>query len=574
MKGLISIILSGAMLATVFIGSSVTVNAKESAVEDFEINQLDDGTIEIREYIGNDRKVVIPSTLNGKTVTKIGSFAFSDNVRIKSVTIPDTVTYIDGFAFSDCTKLANITIPDSVLYIDCDFEDTAYYKNDKNWEDGALYIDNHLVAVKDSTDSVFEKSTFKIDEYKREEYKIKEGTVSISSFALEFNARKITIPASVKFIDDSALEFIAAEEISVANENKYYHSIDGVLFETESNTLLRYPPLKPQKEYAVPNGVTKLGASSFSHCILNNLTIPDSVTTLGTYMFAYGSLPKIAIPKSVKEIDEHTFSNIDSIKNIDVDSKNKYYYSIDGILFNKNTNKILAYPANKPQADYKIPDNVTEVDLYAFRGSKLTSLTIPASVKSIITSSWFTDKDFYVEAINVDSDNEIYYSVDGVLFEKEDNILIKYPSGKADTNYDVPDGVTTIGVQAFDDANCNLVSVTIPESVTKIQESAFKSCSKLTDVTILNPNCEIQTAAIPVSAKIYGNEKTTENVIHLNEAKSTANSKSSLANSVTILNNPAIIAILVATLILLILLLIIIKRTKKKSNNTQITSDL
>lgn len=583
MKGLISIILSGAMLTTAFVGSSITASAEADAVEGFEITELDDGTVEIDKYVGGDRRVVIPSTLNGKTVTGIGSFAFHENRKIKSVTIPDTVTYIDGLAFDGCAKLADITIPDSVLRIGVsNFDETAYYNNEENWEDGALYIGNHLIDVEDSTEDIFNKvGNFKVDKYKRDEYKIKEGTVSISPLALTFNAKKLIIPASVKFIDDSALELIASEEISVASENKYYHSIDGVLFETASNTLLRYPIFKPEKEYIIPDNITKLGNYAFRHCTLDKLTIPESITALDNGAFSHCNLPTIAIPKSVEKIDEHTFSWCSDTEAIEVDSDNKHYYSVDGILFDKEANKILLYPPNKPVADYEIPDNITEVDLYAFRGSKLTSLTIPASVKSIITASaWYTDSDFCVGAINVDSDNKIYYSVDGVLFEKESNVLLKYPSGKSDTEYTVPDGVTAIGDYAFNDTNCQLVTITTPESVAEIRESAFKSCSELKTVNIMNPKCEISVTAIPHGVETPGFEVLTRREIVeraglVDKAKPTESNKvTPLTTALTLLNRPAVKIALVAVLILMILLFAIIKRNGKKTPNTQITSDL
>jgi len=57
--------------------------------------------------------VVIPATYNGKPVTKIGMWAFSDS-SITAVTIPASITSIGVGAFSGCTGLTSITIPASV----------------------------------------------------------------------------------------------------------------------------------------------------------------------------------------------------------------------------------------------------------------------------------------------------------------------------------------------------------------------------------------------------------------------------------------------------------------------------
>lgn len=84
-------------------------------------------------------------------------------------------------------------------------------------------------------------------------------------------------------------------------------------------------------------------------------------------------------------------------------------------------------------------------------------------------------------AIDVDSGNTNYRSVDGVLFSGDMTKLLRYPAGKTAQSYAVPSGVTSIGGYAFE--NCyNLISVTIPDSVTSIGYYAFFECSSLEDV--------------------------------------------------------------------------------------------
>ena len=78
---------------------------------------LDDGTVEITDYIGSAENVDIPAEIDGKSVTSIGSWAFGDCKSLTSVTIPDSVTEIGYSAFSGCSSLTSITIPDSVTSI-------------------------------------------------------------------------------------------------------------------------------------------------------------------------------------------------------------------------------------------------------------------------------------------------------------------------------------------------------------------------------------------------------------------------------------------------------------------------
>ena len=84
----------------------------------------------------------------------------------------------------------------------------------------------------------------------------------------------------------------------------------------------------------------------------------------------------------------------------------------------------------------------------------------------------------------MDTNNPVYSSVDGVLFDKSQTTLIQCPGGKAG-NYTISSSVVNIGDYAF--YNCtSLTNVTIGNNVSNIGLQAFLYCYGLTTVTIPN----------------------------------------------------------------------------------------
>jgi len=80
-------------------------------------------------------------------------------------------------------------------------------------------------------------------------------------------------------------------------------------------------------------------------------------------------------------------------------------------------------------------------------------------------------------------DRKKFSYVDEVQFNKEKTVLIDYSENKKETNYTIPESVTSIRNHAFLQCN-NLTSITIPKSVTRIGDNAFQSCTNLKSITI------------------------------------------------------------------------------------------
>lgn len=104
-----------AMAVMIIIGLTAFFFAGRPPVSEAPWFTVEDGTLYFNEalYSGSD-ELIVPATVDGQTVTAIGSNAFSGCTRISTVILPETVTQINDSAFSGCTSLRGIFIPNTV----------------------------------------------------------------------------------------------------------------------------------------------------------------------------------------------------------------------------------------------------------------------------------------------------------------------------------------------------------------------------------------------------------------------------------------------------------------------------
>ena len=437
------------------------------------------------ENCKNLKSIIIPDS-----VMDIGPDAFSGCESLENITIPDSVTSIGGSAFENCKSLENITIPDSVKSIYAGaFEETAYYKNESNWENGVLYIGNHLVDVNDNI---------------TDEYIVKDGTLTIADSAFcDLNKLKsITIPDSVISIGYMAFyNCTSLESVTLGNGLKKI-----------GNDAFQY--CKSLNNIRIPDSVTDIGDNAFGGCkSLLNITIPDSVTricgafwgtaycenesnwengvlyignhlieaddnisdeyivkegtvTIADSAFYYkDNLKSITLPDSLISIGEGAFESCDALENV---------------TFGNGLKKIEndAFRYCESLKSITIPDGVTDIGDNAFNSCKsLANITLPDSVKSI-GSRAFENTEYYKNKSNWE--NSALYI--GKHLIREENVII--------SDYEIKEGTITIADWACK-FMISLENVTVPDSVVSIGEMAFYGCLKLGSITIRNPLCEI-----------------------------------------------------------------------------------
>ena len=179
------------------------------------------------------------------------------------------------------------------------------------------------------------------------------------------------------------------------------------------------------------------------------------------------NIPSTYNDKPVKEIWMNAFSGCTTLTTVNIN------YGLWRI--NQN-----AFRNCTALSSISIPNSISTIENGVFQNcSSLTRIDIPASVTTISDSFRGCTS---LQEINVDANNSVFSSDDGVLFNKDKTMLIFWPLGKTGTPV-IPSSVTTIGSYAFYNRT-SLTSITIPNTVTKIYGSAFYECTSLASITI------------------------------------------------------------------------------------------
>ena len=318
------------------------------------------------------------------------------NRSIESAYIPTyfddiPVTHIMVDAFYNCSSLTSVTIPNSVVYIGRN----AFYK-----------------------------------------------CSSLTS---------LTIPNSVNQIPENPFYGCTSlSEIVLDKENPYFTFDNGVLFDKNLTTLISFLAFQ-QSSYNIPNTVTTIVDSAFSHCKnLTSITFPDSLITIKNSAFSNcSSLQSIVLPDSVETIGANAFFYCTSVSYL------------------------------------KLGCNVKKIGSEAFRYCNINSVVIPASAEAVAYDAFY----------NESNEIEIYFVVksfkDFVSIKRYEARLATFfvhlidENGKEIKEVVIPEGVEVIEEGSFYGCT-SITSITIPNGVSEIGKYAFESCSSLTSIILPN----------------------------------------------------------------------------------------
>ena len=434
--------------------------------------------------------VAYPGGLSGsytipESVSNLAESAFAVCARLTSVTIDSNITVITDNAFAQCYNLTNVTIPGSVTSIGND----AFQLSGLS----AIAIPNSVTnigaeafeycgltnltipgSVTSLGDAAFELCNSLTN------VTMEVGLTSIGNSAFAFSGlTDVTIPGGVTSIGPSAFDNCLNLASAV---------IPGSATNIGADAFVACPSLA---KVTIGNGVTRLSDYMFYGSALTGVVIPPSVNSIGNGVFEFcGSLTNAALPDSVTNIGAGAFQYCGSLSNLTIPahltSLGDYAFSdcsslgsaaIPGSVGNIGSG---AFASCVNLATVAIGNGVTNIaDSAFFDCTSLTSVTLPASLLNLDVTA-FGDCTG-LTAINVDGQNPVYSSQDGVLYDKNATTLVEFPGGVGGS-FTIAEGVTSIGDEAFYNLG-NVTSVTIPGSVTNIGNSAF-SFSGLASVTI------------------------------------------------------------------------------------------
>ena len=531
--------------------------------------------------------VVDPNNQYTFNVTAIANNSTVPNAT--SVTMPNTIVSIEANAFKD-GHITSITIPKSVTEIKSGAFGQMSYLTAINVDaaNPNFRSDNGvLIEKKDSKEWVAAYPLARPDA----EYTVPEGVYGVytNAFQRASYLTKITLPASLKESPSTA-EFNGytsaqnLREIAVAAGNTAFKSVDGVLLSADGKKLIAYPNGKAGSPstnpayqgvtgqpnasvYKVPDGVESIEQAAFAQ--VNGLT---AIELNGVKKLAKGAFDKavklrnVLLGPSVDTIEDGAFGGNNDLAAFDVDPANPNYAADNGVIYTKNKEELVLFPAGKAgeyttlsttkkirnrafyyaqkvtkvnfnsnleiidndafQATTKLanitfeaPAKIKTIGTFAFQGSGLTELNIPASLEVVSWSAFGSTKlkkvtvadGSQLQSINKAAFNgckdleEFTFEGSSTLnkiqedaFSGDDKLksfvipekitvlergAFNGASGLETITFKQPATMTIIGEGAFQYAKA-LKRIELPSTVTTISKDAFNTCSSLTEIVV------------------------------------------------------------------------------------------
>ena len=490
----------------------VTVTSKmETPASEFTY-QTQYNTINITGYTGSDTEVVIPESIDGKTVEQIGN-GYSkvtgfDNVN--SVILSNTVTTIGRLAFNGYTNLTNIDLKNVELIDVSAFKETGLTKITlpdtlKTIGGSAFSKCANLasdIIIPDSVTSMGSETFSECTNIKTVKFSKNCSIIPQRAFYKSGLTGPLEFPEGVEIIDAHSFYGTKCTSVKFADSIKYIY-----------RNAFRQCSSKMEGELVLPKNLILWGDAEFDHArnfTNTSIVIPKTVKVIGgdvaptTYPYEY--------TEDTTGYGTHTFYDLAtySLKEFVVEEGNEYFQVIDGVLFSKDTKRLVSFPPAKILEDgvYEMPEGVEQIDELSFSlagysgfTGNLKTLKLPSTFKvtefgpdNIMCSESGKDQVCYntlsvglyiyngIKEVIVNEDNPYLKSIDGCVYSKDGSTLWYVPLQKTGT-LNIPEGTTTIARGSFAEGygSCPLAltGLNIPASVVDIEEDTLPWINKL-----------------------------------------------------------------------------------------------
>lgn len=303
---------------------TVSTEAATSGGYTYTVNT--DNTITITAYSGTEKSVVIPDTLDGKSVTAIGESAFFAKTSITSITLPSTLKSIGEMAFA-MTGITSITLPEGLTSIET-----------------AAFAMTGITSIKtpDSMTTIGTSAFAMCPMLTSVQFGSQLTTIEEGAFMMCTSLPSVTLPATLTSLGKGAFSGCTAlKSYNVDGANPYFKSISNIIYSKDGTTLVSFTPGSEATSYKTPSGVTVVGKYAFAGTDLETITLSEGVKTLEEGAFAgcimlstvkfattlttigkdafldCWSLEKITLPDTLTSIGTHAFGFESDISDTD-----------------------------------------------------------------------------------------------------------------------------------------------------------------------------------------------------------------------------------------------------------------